>query len=504
VHGLLPALLLAGMATGAAPPLRAADTLLIRVGGLQVPLDLQQLEDWVRQPGSSRELGPWLNLVDPNTRRDLRLLLLQPLPLQGQTLSQLLDSWAGGQLLEQLGTLLRSSKPGESSLLYELLRKGGSPTVLALLKAIPTPSLDLDLDALAQLAVRLRQHLQRELQLQQQLAALELPAIAPEVSAPLPLAQQDLSLAVTHRRSELQLQLWWPRNGNFRSHWVLLSHGLGGASSQFAWLAEGLAAQGWPVLAVQHSGSDDQAVRGLLEGRRPLPGIETLPERLQDLEAVSAAINEGRLNFGGTPAPARFVLVGHSLGGLAGLVWAGAAVQPGLEGRCRDELRTIPLLQSSFLLQCQFNAAALPPLATPLQLDGMVLLNGFGSLLWAKRGLASVSQPVLMVGGSLDLITPPTPEQLLPFRQLSDSRSRLALVEGSSHFSPVRVDQSQPLMQLGSEFVGKEPRQVQEALLQLQIIYLRSLEAGRPPPVGLLSQAGVRTFVLDRAQLRRL
>jgi hypothetical protein len=41
-------------------------------------------------------------------------------------------------------------------------------------------------------------------------------------------------------------------------------------------------------------------------------------------------------------------------------------------------------------------------------------------------------------------------------------------------------------------------------LLQLQIIYLRSLEAGRPPPVGLLSQAGVRTFVLDRAQLRRL
>ena len=36
----------------------------MRVAGLEVPLELQQLEDWALQPGNNLELGPWLNLLD--------------------------------------------------------------------------------------------------------------------------------------------------------------------------------------------------------------------------------------------------------------------------------------------------------------------------------------------------------------------------------------------------------------------------------------------------------
>jgi predicted dienelactone hydrolase len=255
---------------------------------------------------------------------------------------------------------------------------------------------------------------------------------------------------------------------------------------------------------VQHSGSDGEAVRGLLEGRQRLPGMETLPDRLLDLQAVTAALETGKLSFGPSSAPQRFVLAGHSLGGLSDLLWAGAELQPGLDQRCQRALRSIPVLDSSFLLQCQLTAIPLAPPSPPPQLDGVMVLNGFGSLLWANQGLRPLTLPVLMVGGSLDLITPPATEQLEPFRQLQNSNSRLALVEGASHFSPVRLEREQPLMQFGEDLVGKDPLQVQALLLELQSRFLASLEAGTPPPVGKYVEGKVRAFVLDRSLVNRL
>lgn len=499
-HGLgLWLLALAPLAPG-----QAAERLTLRIGGLELPLELQQLEDWVQHPQRNRELGPWLNLLEPSTRRDLLRLLRQPLPLQGNSIGPLLDSWAGQQLVQQLGTLLRPPEQEGGPLLLDLLRQNNNINALALLRAAPTPSLRLDLDAITELGYRLRSQLQRQLALQRSLRALELPPVPPEPEVLGPVAHQKLHLAVAHRPRALPLELWWPQGLPFRRHWVLLSHGLGGSSDQLGWWAKGLAAQGWPVLVVQHSGSDGEAVRGLLEGRQRLPGMETLPDRLLDLQAVTAALESGRLSFGPSSAPQRFVLAGHSLGGLSDLLWAGAELQPGLDQRCQRALRSIPVLDSSFLLQCQLTAIPLAPLSPPPQLDGLMVLNGFGSLLWADQGLRPLTLPVLMVGGSLDLITPPATEQLEPFRQLQNSNSRLALVEGASHFSPVRLEREQPLMQFGEDLVGKDPLQVQALLLDLQSRFLRSLEAGTPAPVGQFSAGKVRAFVLDRSLVNRL
>ena len=88
-HGLLAALL-----TSAAVPLLAADRLLVRFSGLELPLDLEHLEAWAVQPKVNPELGPWLNLLDPQTRSDLQQILRQPLDLQGTTIPLLLESWA--------------------------------------------------------------------------------------------------------------------------------------------------------------------------------------------------------------------------------------------------------------------------------------------------------------------------------------------------------------------------------------------------------------------------
>ena len=499
-HGLLAV----AISLGSVPRSSAAEQLLVRFSGLQLPLDLNELEAWALRPQANPELGPWLNLLDQQTRQDLQRLLQQPLNLENSTIALLLESWAGRQLVLQLGSLLRSADGDGGPLLLDLLQKRRSSTVVSLLKEAPTPHLELDLDALSVLGFQLREQLEQQKTLVQQLQALDLLPLASAVGDRRVVQRRHHALPVAHRGSSLELDLWWPQGGQQAQRWLLLSHGLGGSTAQMEWLAGALAARGWPVLAVQHPGSDDAAVRGLLEGRQTLPGLETLPARLQALQAVQSAVSHGRLGFGPHGGPPRLVLLGHSLGALAGLLWAGAEVEPGLAERCSQNLQRIPVLDSSFLLQCQLTELSLPPLEPPAGLDAVVVLNSFGSLLWGNRGLASIEVPVLSIGGSMDLITPPLNEQLRPFQQFQHPGSRLAVVEGGSHFSPVGLRREQALMRLGSDLVGEDPRLVQRALVDLHARFLQSLEKGESLPSGLHSIAGVNTYVLDAPMAKPL
>ena len=114
-----------------------------------------------------------------------------------------------------------------------------------------------------------------------------------------------------------------------------------------------------------------------------------------------------------------------------------------------------------------------------------------------------------MVGGSLDLVTPPLEEQLRLFLPAGHPRSRLVLVEGGSHFSPVRmVERQEAVLRLGSEWVGVDPAMVQTLLLGLGAEFLHGLEQPRTLPAPVLPaqvrrQQGVRAFVLDPAAARR-
>jgi predicted dienelactone hydrolase len=274
--------------------------------------------------------------------------------------------------------------------------------------------------------------------------------------------------------------------------------GLGGTAEQMGWLAAALAERGWPVVVLEHPGSDAVAVKATLDGLRPPPGAETLQQRLADLRAVLRAQREGLLPLG--PRPDGVVLIGHSLGGVAALLGSGLAPEAGLERRCRRSLHRLPITNPSLLLQCQLPAEALPVARAPEGLRGVVVFNSFGSLLWPQHGLKALPVPVLMVGGSLDLVTPPIAEQLDLFLPVGHDRSRLVLVEGGSHFSPVRVSvREEALLRLGADLVGESPEVVQALLLRLTEEFLESVEP--PPAAGMPPQRlrldGVRAHVLD-------
>ena len=493
-------------------PLRAAEELDIRLDGLDLPLNLAELERWSRDPEArSGELRVWLNLLDPQSQAQLHQLLNTSLVQQRSFTQQMMRSWAGQRVAEELGVLLSTENgnagPLVLSTLNALLKEQQQVTVLELMRALPVRQLTINLDGLLQLAQGWQQQLFEQKVALQALQTLPIPQGTPllPLSDGVLLEQQGSAadrplqrwrLPVSHRQEDLTLELW-PVPG--ATTWVLLMPGLGGSTDQLRWLAQALHERKWPVVLLDHPGSNELAVRELVQGRRLPPGAETLPGRVQDLQAVVAAAHSGGLPQLGQ----RVVLMGHSLAGLASRLAAGLRPEPGLRRRCDRSLADLPLINLSRLLQCQLPEVPLPalqPLAQPIA--GVVTLNGFGSLLWPHRGLRGLEAPVLMLGGSLDLITPPLSEQLRLFLPDPNPRSRLVLLEGASHFSPVRMQPSSeaPLFKFGEEWVGVDPARVQNLILSLSSEFLWGLDQGgveRDLPPQRRDLGGVSAYVLD-------
>lgn len=496
----------------------------MQLDGLSVPIDLKALEAWSQDPSRDRsELGVWLGLLDQRSRSTLVQLLREPL-LRDQSLgSQLLNSWTGEPLINEIAALLSPSQPRQPSAsaaeiatadmirrsLEDLLRRKREVTLVELLRALPAERVSLKLDGVIELA----QEWRRQLELQQlALRRLEGLGLPQRKSSPLTLSERQLGptvsmpLAVAHRREPLPLQIW-PSQGRARGPWILLMPGLGGSSGQLSWLAATLAQWGWPVVVVDHPGSNEAALQASLIGQKPPPGSESLAQRLADVDAVLLAQRQGQLEALGAPAGAPVVLMGHSLGGLTALMAAGLTPEEGLGRRCRQALSRLPLTNLSRLLQCQLpqgrsGRRPAPSQATPVA--AIVAYNGFGSLLWPSRGLEDLQAPLLMVGGSLDLITPPLVEQLAVFSSQRHPRSRLVLLEGGSHFSPVRMPANdQALFRLGDDLVGIEPRKAQSLLLLLTVEFLLGLEQPLMLSPQVRNLSGVRAHVLDPPLARR-
>ena len=521
--GLLGSLL-AGLLVLALPPapVRGAELLQIRLDGLLLPLDLRELEAWSRDPAHPQgDLGAWLDLLAPSRRTGLLRLLRAPLVRDDSMTSQLLESWAGQRLLASAGGLLSTDQGQAGPELYRalhgLLRQQREVTGLQLLRALPSRSITVNLDALLSLAAQWQRQLEAQRQSLAGLRRLPLPLRTPRLPltdglilarapggpgslglAPAAAPAQELLLPVPHRSQPLRLQLWQAPASRGGAPWLLLSPGLGGSGRQLEWLAAALRERGWSVLLLEHPGSDELAMRAWLEGRRPPPAAETVNDRLRDLQAVVVAVAAGPLPRLGPSV----VLVGHSLGAVSSLMATGLRPEPGLQRRCDRALDGLPLANLSRLLQCQLPYVALPPphpLAQPVA--GVVSLNGFGSLLWPERGLQQLRAPVLLMGGSLDLITPPLSEQVRLFVPPGHARSRLVLLEGGSHFSPVRISAGhQALFQLGEELVGVDPDRMQAMILSLTSEFLQSLEpaAAGPVPPQRRRLGGVTAYVLDR------
>ena len=374
--------------------LRAAEQLEVQLDGMVIPVSIKDLVAWGRSGGvSNTELGIWLDLLDPSSREGVLRLLRAPLITNRSMARQMLDSWAGRRLLDEVADLVRvdDDTVGVTVLntLETLLQQQAQVTSLDLLEALPARRVRLDFDGLLDVAAQWQAQLKRQQALVARLDRIPLQS----ATASLSLQPQETrtpsiqALKVPHRPQPLQLQLWKPADQQAkRQAWIVLMPGLGGTPDHFRWLGRLLSAKGWPVVVLEHPGSDSEAVGAWLQGRRRPPGAEVLPDRLKDLEAVLQAKAGNVLAVPGE----RVVLVGHSLGALTAVLATGVRPQPGLENRCRTALDDLPLSNLSRLLQCQLSSVSLPFTRSPSPMAGVVGLNSFGSLLWPEQASKTI------------------------------------------------------------------------------------------------------------------
>ena len=103
--GLLSSLLLNQASSW---PLRAAERLEVSIEGVVLPVEVNDLRAWATSSGMVRtELGPWMQLLDQESRTGLMQLLQAPVLTRSSFGEQILRSWSAGPLLDAIGDVIR-------------------------------------------------------------------------------------------------------------------------------------------------------------------------------------------------------------------------------------------------------------------------------------------------------------------------------------------------------------------------------------------------------------
>ncbi len=498
---------------------KAAERFEIHFDGMSIPISIKELIDWSNfKEAKNSELSNWLNLLGFKDREGLTKFLNAPLVRDKSMARQLLRSWTGRKLIDEISDLifLDDDSTGFSALetLENLLEKQDVVTMFDLLNSFEAKIIHLDLDGWIEVANNWRKELKKQEKLISDLFLIDNRSnliekkyfLSSEVNET---DHKLIPIILPHRKSPLEIEIWNPSiQNNFRSNWIILMPGLGGNRYHFRWLARSLSHHGWPVVVLQHPGSDTKAVESLLDGSLPLPGAEVIPDRLKDLMGIIEAKKSGEINIPGK----KIILMGHSLGALTSFLASGINIDERLEDRCNKVLNNLSLTNLSALLQCQLADVDLPERKNIKNLSAIVGINSFGSLLWSKDIDNQINVPLFLTGGTFDLITPSFSEQFdLLLSSSSNPLSRVLLIERASHFSPIRVEgqmnqiNGQDLFQLGESVVGFHPLSVQSILAFEIINFLDNLERqkGIPPNTNQI-KGDLKFHILDRDIIGKL
>ena len=119
--------------------------------------------------------------------------------------------------------------------------------------------------------------------------------------------------------------------------------------------------------------------------------------------------------------------------------------------------------------------------------SAIVGFNSFGSLVWPKENSTGIKTPTLLIGGTYDLITPLINEQFRVFSALDNSSNRFLIIEGASHFSPIRInksyEESNDVFKISESFIGSEPILVQDLSTKFIVEFLENIKEQEVPAV---------------------
>ncbi len=121
--------------------LKAAERFEIHFDGMSIPISIKELIEWSNsEEETNSELASWLNLLGFNERQGLIKFLNTPLVRDKSMARQILRSWSGRKLLDEVSDLILMDEDssGESVLdtLENLLNEKDEVTTFDLLNSL--------------------------------------------------------------------------------------------------------------------------------------------------------------------------------------------------------------------------------------------------------------------------------------------------------------------------------------------------------------------------------
>jgi predicted dienelactone hydrolase len=201
--------------------------------------------------------------------------------------------------------------------------------------------------------------------------------------------------------------------------------------------------------------------------------------------------------------------MGHSLGALIALLYESNKPIDQLEERCDSALKDFAVTNLSKLLQCQLSEIPLSEKNNVNKATAIIGFNSFGSLLWPKDNSSGIKIPTLLIGGTYDLITPLISEQFIVFSALNNPSNRFLIIEGASHFSPIRIKNSyiknSDLFKINKSFIGSDPILVQDLSSKYIVKFIKNIKARESPSlIKNQKEMGLDFHLLDLETIKEI
>ena len=471
----------------------SAEKIFISYGFLDFSLSVESLEIYANEGRITKEFATYAGFLEPEQLESLRNLLVQPADLTPVLISQFFYSPQGEIILQELGEIIQT-KAGENgfyALRSALILAAADEEGLTLINAIrkfPTYGIRIN----SQRGLEVFRDINRIIgKTEDAIALVRQQSLVEVYSAPqrdftarqdlriignLPFLKQSFILKDTARQRTFPAEIYLPQLPQTSPlPLVVISHGLGSDVTTFAYLAIHLASHGFAVAVLEHPGSSAEQINALFTG---LAQEVTPPEELVNRPLdVKYLLDQLEIAFGTIIDTQRVGMIGQSFGGYTSLVMAGADLnQEQLNQECSAEKNP---LNVSLLLQCLALNAQLPSGATlqDERIVAAIAINPLTSIIFGQSQLSKIQVPVMMMGGSVDTVTPALLEQITPFTWLNTSEKYLALLEKGTHFSTIAGDEDSEeggSIPVPAEAIGPNPEVAKTYLRALSLAFMKT------------------------------
>ena len=471
---------------------KAAEKVNIKFEEMTIPLTIEQLSKLEKNKDESTELVDWLKNNGLMKVFEISKFLEFPVFKEEGLNREVLRSWIGRKVLTELSKTITVANDNNGIEIYNtienLLEEKKEVSTLDIIKALPSKEISLDIDNLILIISSWKNELKMQQDLITKLNNLDstneklLKKIENKNTSDL--IKINKKIYAKHRVKPFEIELWKPEKKINNKELIIFMPGLGGEINNFKWIGKQLTKKGWPIVFIDHRGSNLKAFTKVLEGKEAIPGsADFFLYRIKDLEAIVKAHQNGE--FGLTNDS--YILMGHSLGALIALLHEGNKPTNQLENRCNSALKDFAVTNVSKLLQCQLSEIPFTEKSNANIAKAIIGFNSFGSLLWPKETSSGIKIPTLLIGGTFDLITPLINEQFKVFSALNNPSNRFLIIEGASHFSPIRINNSflenDDLFKISESFIGSDPILVQDLSAKFIVKFLENINDQEVPTI---------------------